>query len=233
MRNKDFRYKRNIILGLIWIAIASISIYYSYDYSISNQNFSPTQPVAFSHKTHIEKYGMKCTFCHSTATSQDFSIIPSTHSCMTCHVALRNESELIKNLNLSSDNDSVLTWKRIYRLPDFVHFSHKNHLRAKIDCSSCHGEVEKLDSMKMQTRLTMKWCLQCHREPEKFVVPAREISGIFTNSDTVQRLEIISGTAISRPVFGKLKNQAKRTECGINLPIKPGRGPENCSACHH
>lgn len=233
MISKDIKYKRRILLGLLWLCLVSISIFYSYDYSISNLNFSPSQPLQFSHKAHIEKYGMKCTFCHYSALSQDFSNIPNTHSCMTCHVALRNSTDLMKNLNLSSDMDSVLTWNRIYRLPDFVHFSHKNHLRVGIDCGSCHGAVEQLDSMKQQTRLTMKWCLQCHREPERFITPARNVSGIFTNQDSTNKLIIQSGTAITMPVYGKLKTQAKTAENGINLPAKPGRGPENCSACHH
>lgn len=226
----DRKYKRNIILGVLWLLMVGLSVYLCYDYSISAMNFSPSQPVNFSHKAHIEKYGMKCTFCHSSATSSDYSNLPTTYSCMVCHIALRNETELIEKLNHSNDNDSVLAWNRIYRLPDYVHFSHKIHLRAGIDCSSCHGEVEKLDSMKLQKPFTMKRCLQCHRNPSAYIIPARTVSGIFTNG---KALEFSNEKAITKPAFGKFMQEAKHSVLGINLPFKPTRGPENCSACHN
>ena len=34
----------------------------------------------------------------------------------------------------------------------------------KIDCASCHGQVEKMDIMKQQNDLSMGWCINCHRE---------------------------------------------------------------------
>jgi hypothetical protein len=234
MDNWDKKIKKRIVLFIVWTAVTAWSAFWLYDYSISNIGFSPSQPVQFSHKAHIEKYGMKCIFCHYNAEKNEFSNIPSTHACMTCHVALRNESDLIKPLNLSQDRDSTLVWKRLYRLPDFVHFSHKAHLRVGIDCSSCHGSVELTDSLSQIRRLTMKQCLACHREPEKYIMPARDVSGIFVYpSKNKNKLVRVSDKAVSEPQFGKFKKQARESFHGIDMPCALTRGPENCSACHY
>ncbi len=229
-KSRDYILKKRLILAVVWLGIVVVSLFYAYDYSIGNLNFQPSQPVPFSHKTHIEKLGMKCTFCHYDATTNKHANIPSIHTCMTCHIAFRNEVDAMKPLNLSSDNDSVLIWKRIYKLPDYVHFSHKNHVNRQMDCSSCHNEVELLDSNKLTTRMTMKWCLDCHRNPESKIVPPREVSGIFMTND---KINFQSGKPMTQPYFGKMINKIKEKEGCIRLPNDPGKGPENCSACHH
>ncbi len=232
----DYSRKIRIRIGAIsiWLLLVIISIYIAYDYSISNLNYSPSQPLAFSHKAHSEKYGIKCTYCHYTAENSEHSNIPDLNTCMSCHIGVKNISELIEPLNISYDADSVIVWKRIYKLPDYVHFPHNAHIRANIDCSSCHGEVEKIDSMYLSTRLTMKWCNQCHENPQSFVTAPREISGIFNNKETYDgKLETISSKGITIPEYGKFFNQSFKSEQGINLPKTMGKGPTSCSACHY
>lgn len=222
-----------IISVSVWLVVVIISLYLAYDYSISNLNYSPSQPIAFSHKTHIEKYQMKCTFCHYNAEKGQFSNIPDLNSCMACHIGVKNISEIIKPLITSYDADSVIVWNRIYKLPDYVHFSHNSHIRANIDCSSCHGQVETIDSMMLSTRLTMNWCIQCHNQPEKYVTAPREISGIFNNKDVYDgMIEVTESKELTVPFFGKyFKNN--KAESGIDLPNKLTKGPTNCSACHY
>lgn len=229
-KNRDYIIKRRLILSAIWLGIMAVSLFYAFDYSISNLNFEPTQPVPFSHKTHIDSLGLKCTYCHYDAVSKDFANIPSTQTCITCHIAFRNEAEGIAPLNFSSDNDSVLTWKKINKLPDYVHFSHKQHIMKGVDCASCHGNVELLDSNKQMTRFTMKWCLDCHRNPDLHIIQPREVSGIFSLTD---KPTFQSGKSITKPCFGKLKNMRSAGDSIVPVPQIPGRGPENCSACHH
>jgi hypothetical protein len=46
-----------------------------------------------------------------------------------------------------------------------VHFDHSAHLRAEIECQTCHGDVGQM-TLAHQVRDTadMGWCLECHRE---------------------------------------------------------------------
>ena len=230
---KDRRYKIRIATAVLWVFFLCTGIYLGYDYSIKNVGFSPNQPVAFSNKKHSGDFEMKCLFCHHDAEKSSFSSIPTTKSCMICHLALKNQSELMKLVNYSFDNNIPIKYTRVNILPDFTHFNHSRHIRAQIDCSSCHGEVEKMDSVRQEKALTMSWCLACHREPEKNIIFARNISGILTLSGK-------SGNSIEpeidvvQPSFGMwegkiLPNKFK----DFLIPKKPVKGPETCSSCHY
>lgn len=48
---------------------------------------------------------------------------------------------------------------RIYKLPDFVNFSHARHTA---NCSVCHGAVYVRDIQPVLP-MTMKACVDCHR----------------------------------------------------------------------
>jgi len=210
-----------------------LSGYIGYNNSIKNIGFSPRQPVAFSHKKHSGDFGMKCLFCHSSAEKSAFSSIPTTKSCMVCHLALKNQSELMKLVNYSFDNNIPIQYTRVNILPDYTHFNHSRHLIAQIDCSSCHGEVEKMDSIRQEKALTMSWCLDCHRNPEKFIVFARDISGIVTIKNTT-KVNMLFPKDFVFPSFGMWSNDLPKTYMKeFLMPKNPSRGPENCSACHY
>ena len=40
-----------------------------------------------------------------------------------------------------------------------------------IGCASCHGRVDLMPLVWKASSLKMEWCLECHREPERFVRP--------------------------------------------------------------
>jgi hypothetical protein len=56
-------------------------------------------------------------------------------------------------------------------LPDFVYFNHGIHVNKGIGCVSCHGQVDQMPLMWKVHSLDMEWCLECHRQPERFVRP--------------------------------------------------------------
>jgi hypothetical protein len=33
-------------------------------------------------------------------------------------------------------------------------------------CQNCHGKVEEMEIVSVQTSFNMQWCLDCHRKPE-------------------------------------------------------------------
>jgi hypothetical protein len=53
--------------------------------------------------------------------------------------------------------------------------NHSIHVAKGIGCASCHGRVDQMPLMKQAVSLQMEWCLECHREPQKFVRPREEI----------------------------------------------------------
>lgn len=200
----------------------------------SEIGYAPEQPVIFSHKIHSSKYKIKCLFCHYEAESHSFSALPTTLSCMICHVALKSESKLIEPLIESYDEKRPIKWKRIHKLPEYVRFNHNTHIMSNIDCASCHGYVENMDITKRTKDFTMAWCIDCHRQPEKYIITGRKITGIFKHqfAQTKQRKIFVSKPK-TKPEYGGYINEKVFEKYGIKAVHRPGRGPLNCSACHY
>ena len=68
-----------------------------------------------------------------------------------------------------------LVWNRVHNIPDFVYFNHSIHIQKGIGCVSCHGRVDKMPIMWKEEPLTMEWCLECHRHPERHLREKREV----------------------------------------------------------
>ena len=60
---------------------------------------------------------------------------------------------------------------RIHHLPDFVYFNHSVHVNAGVGCESCHGRIDEMETVFQAKPLNMRWCLDCHRAPEKHLRP--------------------------------------------------------------
>src|ERR1043166_3332343 len=57
----------------------------------------PQQPLAFPHKTHIERKA-ECTDCHETVERGPIAGIPSVKTCMICHSQIATSKPLIKEV---------------------------------------------------------------------------------------------------------------------------------------
>ena len=68
-----------------------------------------------------------------------------------------------------------IEWNRLHDLADFVYFNHSIHVKQGVGCDTCHGAVDQMPLMWKEKSLQMEWCLECHREPEKFVRPRNEV----------------------------------------------------------
>ena len=71
--------------------------------------------------------------------------------------------------------DRSLAWVRVHDLPDFVFFNHSIHVAKGIGCSTCHGRIDQMPLTWPTSSLQMEWCLDCHRQPEKYVRPREAV----------------------------------------------------------
>ena len=69
-------------------------------------------------------------------------------------------------MSLEKPDEPVL-WERVHDLPDFVYFNHSAHINRGVSCVSCHGRIDKMEVVTQVEPLSMKWCLDCHRNPEE------------------------------------------------------------------
>jgi hypothetical protein len=133
------------------------------------------QPVPFSHKHHVDDDGLDCRFCHTTVETSAFAGIPSIATCMTCHSQLYTDVPLLKPLIDSWKSGVPLHWNRVNQLPDFVYFNHSIHIAKGVGCVSCHGRVDQMPLTRRVASLSMRWCLDCHRNPQQFLRPRDKV----------------------------------------------------------
>lgn len=122
------------------------------------------QPVAFSHRVHAGEAGLECLFCHSQAEEGDYAEIPTAAECMVCHQQVAASSPEVQKVAAAAASGEGIPWVPVYRVPDIVFFSHKEHLEAGEECATCHGPVETRDVLEKEVSTSMTACLDCHRE---------------------------------------------------------------------
>src|SRR5687768_7323771 len=142
---------------------------------VTGQHAYVDQPIQFSHAHHAGGMGIDCRYCHTSVEDSSFANIPPTKTCMNCHSQIWSTAPILEPVRASFRDNTPLTWTRVHDLPDFVYFNHSIHVKQGVGCATCHGPVDKMPLVYQQAPLTMSWCLNCHRNPEKFVRPREEV----------------------------------------------------------
>lgn len=164
---------RVALFGLIFIAGGVVWLAYAGQYSdyMTGTFVAVEQPVQFSHERHVAGNGIDCRYCHTSVEESTFAGIPPTKTCMNCHSQIFADSPFLEPVRASFRENRSIEWTRVNDLADFVYFNHSAHVRKGIGCASCHGRVDLMPLMWKTSSLKMEWCLECHREPERFVRP--------------------------------------------------------------
>jgi len=136
------------------------------------------QPVPFSHKHHVKELGIDCRYCHNTVENSAVASVPPTHTCMSCHSQVWTNSPLLEPIRQSYLNGTPVQWNKVYDLPDFVYFNHSIHVQKGIGCTTCHGPIHEMNITYKAQPLSMSWCLDCHRQPEKYIRPREEVFNV-------------------------------------------------------
>src|SRR6267378_2240944 len=129
------------------------------------------QPVPFSHQHHVTGLGIDCRYCHTSVEDSSFAGIPPTKTCMNCHSQIFANSPFLEPVRDSFRSGRSIQWTRVHDLPDFVYFNHSIHVHKGVGCTTCHGQVDRMPLMWQEQSLQMEWCLDCHRNPERYVRP--------------------------------------------------------------
>ncbi|MGN6517736.1 MAG: cytochrome c3 family protein [Rhizomicrobium sp.] len=145
----------------------------------TDQDLTRAQPVPFSHAHHVGDLGLDCRMCHTGVEKAAFAGLPSTHICMTCHSQIWTNAQMLAPVRQSYATGKPLHWRRVNRVPDYVFFDHSIHVAKGIGCSVCHGPVQKMALMRQAKPLTMGWCLDCHRHPEKYIRPKDDVFDMY------------------------------------------------------
>lgn len=152
----------------IFVVIASFALtYFASRAERDGIGYSPTQPIAFSHKLHAGDMQIDCQYCHTSVEKSRFAMVPAVETCMNCHRYTRKDRPEIKKLTEYYNSGKAIPWKRIHRVPDFAYFNHSVHVNKGIDCANCHGDVRQMETIAQMNSFTMAACLDCHRNAKE------------------------------------------------------------------
>ena len=155
-----------------------------------SKDYQPVQPIYYSHKVHAGVNQINCLYCHGGAQEGKHSNIPSVNVCMNCHLAINEYKGAPLYAEDGTEIDGTneikklyeyagftpgkawdpgkakpIEWVRIHNLPDHVYFNHAQHVKAgKVQCQTCHGEIQNMGEVYQYSDLSMGWCINCHRE---------------------------------------------------------------------
>jgi hypothetical protein len=146
---------------------------------VTDVNVAKDQPVPFSHKHHVGELGLDCRYCHTAVESAPSAGMPPTQTCMTCHSQIWVNSPMLEPVRASYRDDKSIQWIRVNAVPDFVYFNHSIHVNKGVGCTTCHGPIAEMNITWRAESLYMRWCLDCHNAPEKFLRPRSEVFNAF------------------------------------------------------
>ncbi len=117
-----------------------------------------------------------CMNCHKNvqARKDDGQISPEI---MKIYNALGYDAD---KQTYDKTKEKPIEWVRVHNLPDFAYFNHSQHVvvgeaairkEKGIDpkdpvCFACHGPVNTMEEIYQYSPLTMKWCINCHKDAD-------------------------------------------------------------------
>jgi menaquinone reductase, multiheme cytochrome c subunit len=182
--NQRFVFPRwtNYLLGGLVLAVVGGAVYvpmvvgYIASPQTRDVGYQPVQPVPYSHAVHVGQLGMDCRYCHNTVEKTAFASLPPTQTCMNCHAAIKPDSPRLLAVRESYATGKPIEWAKVHDLPDYAYFDHSAHVNKGVSCLECHGRVDRMETVYQAQPLSMGWCLDCHRSPEKRLRPVEFVT---------------------------------------------------------
>src|SRR5688500_9575756 len=165
-----------IFFAFLLLGLGSMILALERSYLGTQPNQFIEQPVQLSHQHHAGGIGIECRYCHTSVEVSPSAGIPPTKTCINCHSQIWSQSSYLEPVRASFRDDTPLNWIRVHDLPDFVYFNHSIHVTKGVGCETCHGRVDRMPLMFQARSLQMEWCLDCHRDPSRYVRPVDQIT---------------------------------------------------------
>jgi hypothetical protein len=206
-----------IVVGASLVGTAvTAGVWYYFTPKYTRVGYQPKQPVAFSHKIHADQLGMDCRYCHNGVEKSWYSNVPAASLCMNCHNQVLKDDPKLQVVRDSFNEGKPIPWVQVHKVPDYVYFNHSVHVNRGVSCVECHGQINHMDEVYHAKPLSMSFCLDCHRNPEKAIRPLGEI----TNLDFKWSED---------PKANAEKQQAYGLEMVHKMNVQSS---QSCSTCH-
>ncbi len=206
--------KLPLLLTVAFVLVMSsmtAGVWYYFTPKYTRAGYQPMQPVAFSHATHVEQLRVDCRYCHDGVEKSWYSSLPSSATCMNCHLQVLKDDPRLALVRESAQSGRPIPWVQIHKTPDYVHFHHAAHVNQGVSCIVCHGQVNRMEEVQQVQPLSMTFCLDCHRNPAPNLRAPEQVYNLDWKAASPNQ-QGVEGALLMR-----------------DLGLKPR---ENCSACH-
>ena len=148
-------------IGAAWLLFTAFSLT---GYAFQPDANAPKQPIDFNHKLHVTDQKQTCVSCHAETDGGELVDMPDLPKCMSCHASINPRTPAEQKLAAFAKQNREVDWVRVYQIPTFVRFSHRQHAQAGTKCDVCHGPVGTRVSLWREKQLSMGECMTCHRQ---------------------------------------------------------------------
>ena len=215
-----------VCLFFLLLGVSALIFYYATPKAL-RVGYQPDQPIPFDHSKHITQVGLDCRYCHSFVEKSGHATIPSANTCWNCHRQVKRESPKLIPLRRAIDptfedyDGKPIEWVRVHKLPDYVYFDHSAHINRGIACQTCHGNINEMKKVYHSESLSMSWCLDCHRSPEKHLRP---LEAVFDFDFDAEEFLLSHGERLG---VDSVEDLGKKLREMWNVNPK-----ESCTTCH-
>jgi cytochrome c7-like protein/class III cytochrome C family protein len=124
----------------------------------------PKQPIEFNHKLHVTDLKQRCVSCHADRDPGELVSMPEVSACWQCHSTIPAQSKAEQKLAAFAKQGREVDWVRVYQIPSYVRFDHRQHAKADVACEKCHGAVGQRVRLWKEQDMSMGSCMNCHRQ---------------------------------------------------------------------
>ena len=174
-RSNTFARASIVVILLLIAVIIGALVWWLHSSTFNKVGVNVPQPVAFQHSWHIGVVKIECRYCHDSVDKSSFAGLPPTETCMSCHSQIKTDSALLAPVRDSYATGQSIQWNRVNQVPDYVYFDHHIHVNKGVGCEECHGRTDQQQGAVKAETFYMAWCLDCHREPAKYLRPKDKV----------------------------------------------------------
>jgi mono/diheme cytochrome c family protein len=116
-----------------------------------------------------------CMNCHKQVQARDSHDGNISPEIQKIYNALGYDAD---KMTYDKSKEKPIEWVRVHNLPDFAYFNHSQHVVVAEEairkekglkpnepvCFACHGPVNTMAEIYQYSPLTMKWCVNCHKD---------------------------------------------------------------------
>jgi len=169
---------------------------------------------AFKSKNSTIPSANVCMNCHKSVQATEKYDGEISPEIQKIYSALGYDPE---TMTYDKTKEKPIEWVRVHNLPDFAYFNHSQHVvvgEAAIRkekglkpeepvCFACHGPVDTMEEIYQYSPLTMKWCVNCHKETEMDVKGNAFYDNIIEAHEKIKKGEKITPAALGGLECGK------------------------------